>query len=276
MNEDKHFKDALSAVLIGYSVTTFQDERVFIKHFGVTDSVETDYQYDLAFNGAVKRGIKTEKEKLDYLQKENLWTEADEANIRRLTSETENLKKRRAMSAIPSQVDGINKKIDENEQILNSELGKRIRLVGTTAESLANKRSEDYYIYNSLFLDNKLSKNFFTDNFEEIDAELLEQSKFAYYQGLKYILRNNIKKIALCKEFIDLMHLAQDPYQILGKPYCHYTYFQIDLISLGRFYKLILSQEVKPPQGILKDPDKLEQWWETSQNAQKISSKNHE
>src|SRR4051812_8885551 len=118
MNEDKHFKDALSAVLTGFSVTTFQGRKVFIKHFGNMDSVETEYQYELAYNSSLKRGISTEKEKLSFLQEHGLWVEADEAKVRQLTSELTNLRKRRSTSAILSQIDKINEKINENEDQL--------------------------------------------------------------------------------------------------------------------------------------------------------------
>ena len=271
--KDKHFKDALSSVLTGYSVTPFGNKRVFVKHFGVTDSIETEYQYDLAFNRAKERGIPTNELKLSILKDQGLWTDSDIERLAKLTSETALLKKRRSTMPIPSQIKIVSVKIDENEQEINTLSFKRFQLIGTTAETIASKRAEDYYIYHSLFSDNKLQNSFFKESFEDIDSDLLEDSKQIYYQSLKCILGKNIKKIALLSDFINLMHLAQDPYQILGKPYCQYTYFQIDLISLGRFYKMILSREPKPSDHLLKDPEKLEEWWETSQNAQKILDK---
>jgi hypothetical protein len=268
-----HLKNALNSVLAGYSVIPFEADKIFIKHFGVMDSVETEFQYDTMYELAREKGVNTEEEKLAFLAENELWTTAEEDKLKKLSSETEFLRKRKANSYIPSQSEDIEKQIKENEKGLSKLLSNKIRLLGTTAESLAAKRSEDFYIYHSLFKDNKLSVKLFDEDFEEVDAEFLEGAKLSYYHGLSPILHKNIKKIALSREFMDLMNLAQDPYQILGKPYCQYTYFQIDLISFGRFYKHILSQETKPPANLLEDPDKLEQWFEMSQNAQKIMQK---
>jgi hypothetical protein len=269
----KNLKDALTAILLGYSVSTMNGDRVFVKHFSLTDSVETDYYYDSAYSEAIEQGVFTEEEKLNFLIENELWSTENEASIKKLRAEIEMLEKRAAASIIKSETKKVTDKITENKTVLSKLLIERLNLVGSTAESLANQRSENFYIYSSIFKDKDFEKHAFSASFDDISSEELEMARTTYTNALQFILNRNIRKIALSKEFMDLMFLATDPFQILNKAYCYYTFFQVDLLNLGRYYKAILSQDPAPPEGLRHDPDKLEEWFSSTTKAQKLKQK---
>jgi len=265
-------KDALTSVLLGYSVSRLSNTKIFIKHFGYTDSIESDYQYKCAFDHAVKSGAPTEKQRLEELKGLGLWTNQDE-EIKSLESINKNLVTRKRSLALPSQVKEFEGRLAENESKLNKLKLERFILVGTTAETIAAQRSEDYYIYNSLYINDKFTKLFFEESFDDMDSDPLQSAKNCYYQSLKPIMGGGIRNIALCDEFMNLMNLTENAYEILGKPYAMYSFFQADLISIGRYYKMIINNDPAPPGQHRYNPDKLEEWWDAARNAKKIMSK---
>lgn len=261
------------AILLGYSVDIYENQKVFIKHFGYTDNLETDYQYRIAYDEAMRRGIWTKEKKLEELKKEGSWTEKEDETLASLYSALGHLKKQRSKLYLPSQVAIKNEQIKETEVKLSKLQFKKDQLLYSTAEKKAERRAEDYFVYSSFFLDSKFERPFFHESFDDIDSDTLLQLKNVYFRSMETILGGGTKRIALSRDFIDLMYTAEHPYEILGKPYAFYTTFQLDLINFGRFFKHILSSDPPPPQSAKEDPDKLEEWWETSQNAKKVLQK---
>jgi len=76
--------------------------------------------------------------------------------------------------------------------------------------------------------------------------------------------------VALSQQFISLLNLTENFYEILSKPISSYTYYQIDLLSYGRFFKYVLNSDPKPPENIQKNPEELEEWFTRSASRKKI------
>lgn len=260
----------MTSILMGYSVSFFDDRKIFIKHFGPIDSLETDYQYNLAYEQSLSRGLKTEKDKLEELEKDSIWTKKEDEDLNEKLVSLTHLKKTKSKSYIPSQVQILVDRIKQLESEYVELKLKRDYFLRHTAEKKAERRAEDFYIYNSFFYDKQFNKSFFSESFDDVDSDLIEDLKRVYIKSLDCISNGGIRNVALTREFLDLVYMAEKPYEILGKPYVQYTYYQTDLINLGRLYKHILSSDPSIPEGVKSDPDKLETWWETSQNAKKI------
>lgn len=263
----------MTAILMGYTVTMFESRKVFIKHFGPIDSLETDYQYNLAYDSAIKKGLKCEKDKLEELNKEGLWTHKDEETVKEKFIALTQMYKTKSKLHVPSQVAAMTENIKKSEDAYRQLKNTREQLLRHTAEKKGEKRAEDYYIYSSFFNNKELTDSFFVESFDDVDGDLLLDLKRLYYKAFENILNDKIKYVALTKEFLDLVYMAERPYEILGKPYVQYTFFQTDLINLGRLYKHILSSDTTIPEAIKSDPEKLETWWETSQNAKNLLEK---
>lgn len=270
-NEDRLIRDNLSSILQGYSVAFPFGKKVFIKHFGFYDSIESDIQYQITFNKCVKNGVFTESQKVKLAIKNNLWSEEEDRKIASISLAISSLTERRSKAALPSQKNALSKEIDDNYLILSELRKKRGEIIGVTAESIANQRSEDYYIYKSFFTDKNFDVPLYDDDyFDIISEEDMEILKSCYFESLKFILNGNIKKIAISNRFLSLMGLTDNYYEVLGKPFSNYTFYQMDLLTYGKLYKHILNMEPKPPVEIRHDPDKLEQWLDSSTSTRKI------
>src|SRR5207249_4657887 len=67
---------------------------------------------------------------------------------------------------------------------------------------------------------------------------------------------------------------SENIYEFYGKPICYLTNFQIQLAAYGSYYKTILTSENKPPDDLLSDPDKLEDWYSSKTNFEQMLDKN--
>lgn len=271
--QDKGYSEALTSILLGYSVCQYKEKKIFIKHFGYTDSIETDYHYNLAYESAISKKIPNQEEKIELLKSQGLWSDKKDQEIKNLDLKISHAKKTKSKTFLPSQIEEISKKIKEDEDKVLKLVDKKRKLIGVTAELIAQQRADDFYIYSSFFSDKNLENLLIKESFDSVDSELLNDLKLIYFSAMKNIKNGGIKRIALTREFQDLMHVTENVYEILGKPYVKYSFFQIDLVTLGRFYKMILCSNPPPPDNLRYQPDKLEEWWNTSQNAKKVLSK---
>jgi hypothetical protein len=273
---NKALKEALYSIILGYNLASLEGERVFIKHFGNKDKVEVDYQYGLAYNSALSKNVVTNEEKEIQLAELKLWSEKDDKEIISLELSIDNLKRRKRLS-LPSQIKDINIKIQDAASRISKLRAQKNKLMGVTAESIAQRRAEDFYIASSFFRDDAFNNRLIhVDEFDDMDISQIDSMKFTYFSALSEILGEKIKGLSVLKDFMNLMYLAEKPYEILGKPLAEYTFFQIDLISFARHYKHIISHEPQPPDNILEDPDALDDWYESSNTMRKIMDKDHD
>lgn len=264
-------KDSLCAVIAGFNIASLDGERVFIKHFGNRDKIEVDFQYSIAYKSALSKQIITNDLKEKQLIAQGLWSEEKDKEISRLENSILNLKKRKRRS-LPSQIKEINKDIDKAYAKIILLKNRKKRLIGSTAETIAQTRADDFYIASSFFKDDTFKERVVDINsFDAVDNDLIEMMKIEFFSSQSSILGDGVKKLSVLKEFMNLMYLAEKPYEILGKPLADYTFFQIDLISFARHYKHIISNDPTPPEKILEDPDALDDWFEGSTNMKKIA-----
>ncbi len=132
----------------------------------------------------------------------------------------------------------------------------------------------EIYILNSLFKDNQFLIPFYNnDEFEDLDEIELDQTIQAYNKEIAQFQDSTISKIALATFFQKYFVLCDDNiYHFFGKPIVLLTYFQAQLGELGKFFKHVLSQEQKPPQHIINDPEKIIEWYQVGNNAKKLTS----
>lgn len=270
--KDKKIRESLSSILLGYSVVMLNGQKVFIKHHGYCDLIETDFQYDQAFDSCIKQGIYTEQQKLDLAIQQGAWSNDEDIRINFLIENIKKLRSQESKNPIPSQRKKISDEIIIKESELKSLNEKRFSLLGVTAEVIANKRSEDFYIFKSFYRDasflNPLNKD---EEFDIIDDDYMESMRSCYFDSLDFILNENIRYIALSDVFMSLLYLSENSYEVLGKPFAQYTFYQKDLISYGIMYKRILTSEPLPPDSIKDDPDKLEEWVSRSNSSKKLT-----
>ena len=150
-------------------------------------------------------------------------------------------------------------------------------LLGFTVEDYANKKINEYYMFNSLFKDKDLKYKFFSEEeFDELENKDLSEILEIYNNLNKDYIDKNLKKIALSSYYLSLFNLSDDnPYYMYGKPIIYLTFYQMEVFGYARYFKNALSEaKHKPPDEYYEDPDKLIDWLESSKNVEEVLNKN--
>jgi hypothetical protein len=160
----------------GFSERRFKGKSFFVKHIGLDERAFFDYKYQHYYNYALKRGILSEEEALKKAKNNGDWTENDEMEIEktkdflsRLALTKKNLFKKLEIQAIEDQ------EIEQREK-LEKKTDQRKEVLGKTAESYATNRSNDYVLYETLFLDRNLKDRVFElEEFEDLTYEDIQE-----------------------------------------------------------------------------------------------------
>ena len=246
---------------------------VIIKHLTQHDTEMLDVKKLKYKRLAEKKGLPTEKERVQDLIKDKLWTEQNERDIesaRDFISKMEDSKKKMALKSERKKVqESIDAEINKLEKLLME----KNDLVGLTSESYSDKKVNDYYIYLSLFKDMKFKEPLFSEaEFDEVSEKDLEVIIMHFNKISRRFEQRNIKRIALSHFFLNNFYLCKDnPFIYYGKPVVDLSYHQADLFSFGRYYKQIM-QDMKNPvtNEMMDDPDKLTDQYEIEQNKDSV------
>ncbi len=274
MNKDV-LRLAFSDICKGYSLLNYEGSLFYIKHITHHDQVDVESYYDSMYELAVRRGLPTEKDKLEWLDKNKVWTRADNDKLNTQRVYVDNLEKSKKNYPIKSQLDQHKKLLEEEKINLAKMIHKKNSLLGLTCELFAARRESDYYIYLSLYKDNKLLTPVFTrDEFSNLTDLELDNLSEAYTSITNRFNIQNIKKISIATFFLSYYLLCADnPTHFFGKPLCELTYNQLNLLSYAGYFNRILSSLPAVSDDIRNDPDKLEEFYAMAQKAKETISK---
>ena len=272
---ERALRQSYGEILNGFSITKYKDSRVFIRHLSNSNSLETDFIYSDSYTKTVEKGYPTEKQRLEQLEKDGLWLNSDENRMEELKLSLKDYHAGKKKAFLKKDIDFTNQKIKEEETLLEELFLKRESLVGATAEKFTRKNVDIQIIYQGFFKDIELKTLVYSENdFEELEQSELNELFSIYNQAMVSFSDLNIKKIALLPFFQNAFSLTDSIYEFYGKPICQLTNFQVHLGIYGNYYKNILSSEARPPDKLLEDPEKLEDWFTSKSNADKMLDKN--
>jgi len=273
--EEFRISQCLGDITNGYTQAEYKGTPVFIKHISFLDNLDVDKVYQDTLAKQLRAGVFSEEERLEDLKKHGLWTDNDDTELQRDTSYLENLKKSLKNLALKSQIDSVNVEIKELSQKVNKREQERFQLLMPNAECIARKTCNEYYIFRSFYKDESLKEPLFErSEFFKISGKVIDELGFIYLQAMDVLNGANIKKAAIFPMLLNLLDLSSSPMEFYGKPLCKLTFLQSELLSLAKFYKHILSEmKTQPPKHLMEDPEKLEQWYSSSQKADKLLEK---
>ena len=272
----EYLKLIFSEIIEGYS---FVPSKLFgdlkIKHINNFDAAKTDIKNHYYFEKAVSQGLEKREDKIDYLIKEKLWDPEKDKQAKRLEDMLKGMRKTKSKLFLQTQIDSINKDIEENELQLSTILAEKETIIGFTAEEYAQRRINEYYMYISI-LDENGNRLFKEDEFQELDEEQVAEIMTVYSKNNEKFKAEVLKKIALADFFTNIFYLCDDNvFNFYGKPVINLTFYQIEIYSYGRYFKsLIQNSEDKIPDHIVEDPDKLIEWAQSSKNVKEVLEKN--
>ena len=269
---DKELKRKLNTlytdILNGFSIrTTEQFGQFYIKHFNPFDAGEMDFEREQYFQKAISKGLPTEKENLEAAIKEGFWDKDAENSMYDLEKTIVNMRATKNKLQLRSQKINFQKKIDKKEKALNELLFDRYEVIGYTAETFANKKANEYYIYKALKKDSTLKDEFFSEEeYDEMHDSDLQELMTVYGAFTEDFSHKNLKRIALTHSFLNLYHLCSDRVsELFGVPVVKLTFFQSEIFGTSKYFKSILNDaKHKPTEEMYGEPDLLLDWMESN------------
>jgi hypothetical protein len=261
-------------VIKGYSKRRFRDSPLFIKHLGLTEKAFFDFRFQEFYDYAVMSGIPSEDDALKKAIEEEFWSEKEEQEIDISKKYIDRLILTKKNLVRKLEVEAISKQIDEERQKLAKKISQRKDIIGKTAEEYASNRSSDYIIYESLFVDENLTKRVFSEaEFEEMTYEDLVEYILFFNEYMDEYKEYNLQKITLLDFFQPYYLVLDQPVQFWGKPMVQLTDFQIRTTIYGKIFKNIFETTDNIPDNIKGDPEKLFEYTDRSKAKKNFESK---
>ena len=104
-------------VLNGYTTMTHENKKVYLKHLNVFDSIDTDLEYKNCLERAKSKKLPTEKEKIDYLIKEELWSKEKDEKIKMLQTYITGLEETRSKIFMEQEIEYVKSQIKNKGEI---------------------------------------------------------------------------------------------------------------------------------------------------------------
>jgi len=264
-------REHFSSIILGKTPFLFKGCVIYAKHYGFYDGMETDFVYNLELEKAKELGIDSESDRLLFLYRESVWSEAQENEIENLRNSINRTSESKKNVLLPSYKEIINQNIKEMKAKLYSLLSERAELIGKTQEFFAKQESEVFFILNTLYKDSDLKNLYINkDLHDDIDQEDVSELIHAYNETISPIMGGGVKKVALSQECQTLVSLSENAYEFYGRPVATLTFFQTELYIYAKNYAQMLSHELSPSSDIASDPDRLEDWFNTVVNSKKF------
>lgn len=263
-------------ILKGYTEVYYKDTKIYFKHNNSLDSGDIDLKRQDFIKKAKDRGLPSEEEKERYIISEKLWSKEKNDEIEKIKLFISNLKITKSKLFKNEEIKIINDQINEQNIKLIQLSSERKELLGFTIEDYANKKTNEYYMFNSLFKDKSLKERFFSeDEFDELENKDISEIVKIYSNINKNFADKNLKKVALSSFYLSLYNMCDDnPYYLYGKPIIDLTFYQIETFGYSRYFRNALSDaKHKPSDELYEDPEKLIDWLESSRNAEEMLSK---
>ena len=251
-------------------------KEVHIKHLNTFDAAGMDMVRETYFNEAKSKKLPTEKEQLEYLSENEIWTTSDETELINLERYLVNLRVSRSKLFIRQEREQITNQIAQTEEDIKRKQMERMDHLGITSDSFASKKANEYYIFCSVFKDNEFKEKKFTEaEFDDLSSTDVAEIVESYNSKMRKFHSKNLKRIALSGFFLNFYHLCDDnPLTFFGKAATQLTFYQAELFGHGRYFKHILqNSKNRPPDDIMDDPDKIIEWYEASTSAQAAMEK---
>ena len=274
--DDKTLRTVLFDIVEGFSRMETALGRCSIKHFNNHDQHDLEQHYEDIYDRARKNGLPTEKESLELLRDEDLWTEEEEGKLIEVRKYGETLKQTKKNLIIPSQIENINADIAAADKEHGELLLKRQSLLTETCESYAKNKNNDYSIYLCLYKGKKRTKKFLGwDEFCELPKPALSELFTDYLTASKHLSLSNIKYLALSPMFSSYYNVlgSKNLHDFFKKPVHELTFYQLNLLNYTKILNSILENVEGIPESIKSCPDDLIDYAESKQKNKNVVEK---
>ena len=269
-----HLRRAFGEICRGYSEVTWDGKPIYVAHLTTFDQTEIDILQEEATHAAVARGVKTEADRLKWLEDKGIWTKKDERALNDQRLYVEGLKTTRSKFFIKAQIDAMDKQLNEEFGKLNQLANKRAGAIGLTAEHVAERRVQLEYIRASFCQDRALEVPLFDEHsMNELDEDESDELLGTYISTITRFTTDTIRRMAVQPFFVNQFYLCGERvFDFFNVPIVDLTIYQANLLSFGQYYRNIFTHHQIPKEFML-DPDKIEEFVTRSTNAKKVMDK---
>lgn len=257
---DRLLRKLFCEITQGYTPALFQGKNVIVKHLKQEDQYLLEQHKEDIYEKAKARGLPTEKEALQVLIDGDVWSQEEEKEIESTAEYLENLQATKKNLIIPSQIENINKDINEADDKLRLLKSKKQELLTQTCEGYSTKKNNDYSVYLCLYKDPDLKEKFLNfEEFSELSKVELSELFGAYASSSEHLKLDNIKFLAISHVFAIYYNLigSKNLYEFYKKPVHELTFYQLNLLNYARVLNSILENIEGIPESIKEDPEDL-------------------
>lgn len=273
MNEEEYI-GIVGEIFDGYTEFDYFGTPAYLKHFSIRDQRYIHQFYEKYKNIAINKGIPIEKEMLNQLREDGLWSDKDDLKIISLESELESLKQTQKNMLLPSHRDAYQKDINEKNLELLRLKSARKEVVGKTAEDYASSRSNEEFIRYIIYKDKDLKNHFFTDEeFANLNDIQIEKLLKQYELCNKRLSEHIIQKTVLRDFFNMYISQTENVSSFYGKPIVQLSAYQLKLALYARVFYNIFQYNDDIPDNIKKDPDAILRFSESKKSSNSSASK---
>lgn len=270
---DETLADIIAEIFDGVTVLNSSFGPIYVRHFGQLELRRTFSQKRKFLKNASSRGLMTEKESLDLLYADEMWSEEAEESIVKKRQFIENLNKGLTRIKIPSKREQHKKMIKKEMEILENLENERAELLGLTAEKYAQKKVNQRFFENLLFEDKGFKKSVFDDlEYSDKDKEYeLNQLQEEFFTRMS---DDNISRAALSPFFSPYLSYCENVFDMYGKPIKDLSAFELKLLTYARTFLNIFKNATKEiPNHVAKDPELLLDFHESQKNDRQNSKR---
>ena len=265
-------RKAFADICRGYSIGGWNGT-VYLKHLSHFEQVDLDDCREKYFQIAIKKKLPKKEEKMAWLEKKKLWGRKNEGDLATQKAYVENLEKTLKLLFLKSQIDE-HKKTLERERAKYHEMNlEKESLLGLTCEKYAEQKMLNHYILVSFYKDEELKKRLFTEKeFNELNEEETDELFKIYIDVSSRLNDKSLKQIAVASFFTSYFYTCDEIQAFFGKPICFLSYHQLNLLYYAQYFKQII-QNLKIPDNIAGDPEKIEEFANASAKAREAAQK---
>lgn len=269
---DNGLRKAFADICRGYSASEWNGP-IYLKHLSHFEQVDLDDCYERYLALAIKKKLPKKAEKLEWLEKKKLWTRKNEGELSSQKSYVANLEKTLKLLFLKSQIDEHKKTLEKERGKLHEMATEKEGLLGLTCEKYAEQKMLNHYILVSFYKDEKFNQRLFTQNeFNELNEEETDELFKIYIDASSLLNDKNLKKIAVAPFFTSYFYACDEVQAFFGKPICSLSYHQLNLLYYASYFKQVI-QNLKIPDNIAGDPEKIEEFANASAKAREAAQK---
>lgn len=207
---------------------------LYIKHLTESENIQIVKRRRIVLERVKSEGLPCEADKLKELDKEGIWTAADEKEIAEykiIIADNE----RHMNTALPEFKASLQAMIDKYKSELQQVVQKRTKAIGKIAEHVAEQDSFDFLMYLVFYKDASLKEKVFSssDDISEMDEEIIPYS-IELDTVFGKLRDEKLRKISVLPFFLNPFSFTKENVaDFLGKPIYYLTSFQLSLFSLG-------------------------------------------